>query len=202
MLFKHPSVLYALFALLIPIIIHLFKLRKFQKVAFTNVAFLEKIKLQTRKSSQLKKWLVLTSRLLLFTSIILAFAEPYLPSESNTTAPEKYIIYLDNSFSMEAKGTSGPLLKRAIQELIEQVDENQLISLFTNTEVYKNVLFSEIQNDLISIGYTSEQLTPKQVSLKFKNLSKNSVNNAFVAISDFQEHKKNDFSILTKHIKY
>ena len=76
MLFKHPSVLYALFALLIPIIIHLFKLRKFQKTIFTNVAFLEKIKMQTRKSSQLKKWLVLLSRLLLFTAIILAFAEP------------------------------------------------------------------------------------------------------------------------------
>jgi len=69
MLFKHPSVLYALFALLIPIIIHLFKLRKFQKVSFTNVAFLEKIKLQTRKSSELKKWTILATRLLLFTAI-------------------------------------------------------------------------------------------------------------------------------------
>ena len=198
MLFKHPSVLYALFALLIPIIIHLFKLRKFQKTAFTNVAFLEKIKLQTRKSSQLKKWLVLASRLLLFTCIILAFAEPYLPSKSNTTAPEQYIIYLDNSFSMEAKGSNGPLLKRAIQELIEQVDENQLVSLFTNDEVYKNTRFSEIQNELIDIKYTVEQLTPKQVSLKFKQLTKETNNAGYIAISDFQEHKNTDYSILSK----
>ena len=34
MQFKHPEFLYALFALLIPIIVHLFQLRKFQKEAF------------------------------------------------------------------------------------------------------------------------------------------------------------------------
>ncbi len=41
MQFKNPEILYALFLLLIPIIVHLFQLRKFQKVAFTNVAFLK-----------------------------------------------------------------------------------------------------------------------------------------------------------------
>ena len=39
MQFKNPEILYALFLLLIPIIVHLFQLRKFQKVTFTNVAF-------------------------------------------------------------------------------------------------------------------------------------------------------------------
>ena len=198
MLFKNPSVLYALFALLIPIIIHLFKLRKFQKVAFTNVAMLEKIKMQTRKSSQIKKWLVLLSRLLLLICIILAFAEPFLPSKSSASAPEQYIIYLDNSFSMEAKGGNGPLLKRAIQELIEQVDENQLVSFFTNNEVYKNIRFSEIQNELIDIDYVAEQLSPKQLSLKFKQLAKNISNSEFIAISDFQKHNNADYSILNK----
>nr|MBA3986579.1 BatA domain-containing protein [Flavobacteriales bacterium] len=64
MQFKHPELLYALFFLIIPILVHLFHLRKFQKTPFTNVKFLKKVTLHTRKSSQLKKWLVLTSRLL------------------------------------------------------------------------------------------------------------------------------------------
>lgn len=198
MLFKNPLVLYAFFALLIPILIHLFKLRKFQKTIFTNVAFLEKIKMQTRKSSQLKKWLVLLSRLLLFTAIILAFAEPYLPSKSNTTAPEQYIIYLDNSFSMEAKGDKGPLLKRAVQDLIEQIEENQLVTIFTNNEVYKDVRFSEIQNELLDLDYSSEQLTAKQLSLKFKQLSKNKASKSFIAISDFQKQDNSDYTVLSE----
>ncbi|WP_010182919.1 BatA domain-containing protein [Aquimarina agarilytica] len=198
MLFKHPSVLYALFALLIPILIHLFKLRKFKKTAFTNVAFLEKIRLQTRKSSQLKKWLVLASRMLLFTGLIIAFAEPYLPSSSKKQQPDKYIIYLDNSFSMQAKGANGPLLKRAIQELIEQIDENQTISLFTNTEIYKDIRIPEVQNELMDIDYVSEQLTPDQLKLKFKQLSDNSNNTAFIAISDFQKHSNSSYASLAK----
>lgn len=198
MLFKHPSVLYALFALLIPIFIHLFKLRKFKKTAFTNVAFLEKIRLQTRKSSQLKKWLVLCSRLLLLTGLIIAFAEPYLPSSSKQQEPDKYIIYLDNSFSMQAKGTNGPLLKRAIQELIEQIDNNQTISLFTNTEIYKDIRISEVQNELMDINYVAEQLTPDQLKLKFKQLSKNNNNTAFIAISDFQKHSNNSYANLAQ----
>ncbi|WP_010520995.1 BatA domain-containing protein [Aquimarina agarivorans] len=198
MLFKHPKVLYALLALLIPILIHLFKLRKFKKTAFTNVAFLEKIRLQTRKSSQLKKWLVLGSRLLLLTGLIFAFAEPYFPSSSKKQQPEKYIIYLDNSFSMQAKGENGPLLKRAIQELIEQINENQIITLFTNNEVFKNIRISEAQNELMDIDYVAEQLSPDQLSLKFKQLSKGNKNQAFIAISDFQKLTNASYSDLDK----
>ena len=45
MQFKHPEILYALFLLVIPILIHLFQLRKFKTEAFTNVAFLKNLKL-------------------------------------------------------------------------------------------------------------------------------------------------------------
>ena len=77
MQFKHPELLYALLLLVIPIIVHLFQLRRFQKEAFTNVEFLKNVVLQTRKSSQLKKWLALLTRMLMFAAIILAFAQPY-----------------------------------------------------------------------------------------------------------------------------
>ena len=66
MQFKYPEIFYFLFILLIPILIHLFQLQKFVKVPFTNVAFLKQVIQETSKSSQLKKWLILATRLLCF----------------------------------------------------------------------------------------------------------------------------------------
>jgi hypothetical protein len=37
MQFKHPEILYFLFLLVIPILVHLFQLRRFKKEFFTNV---------------------------------------------------------------------------------------------------------------------------------------------------------------------
>lgn len=106
MQFKHPEILYALLLLSIPIIVHLFQLQRFVKVPFTNVAFLKNIEKQTRKSARLKKWLVLFSRLLTLSCIILAFSQPYF-SESATQQNTNVTIYLDNSFSMQAKAKKG-----------------------------------------------------------------------------------------------
>lgn len=200
MLFKYPSVLYALFALLIPVIIHLFKLRKFQKTAFTNVAFLEKIKIQSRKSSRLKKWLVLLSRLGLFSCLVVSFAFPYLPAKSALEIPENYIIYLDNSFSMQAKGSNGPLLKKAIQDIINEFEATTVFSLFTNTNTYKDIQLSEIQNEILAIDYVEEQLSAEQVVLKFNSLSKNQKRNALIAISDFQNKHNKNYTLLSKHV--
>jgi predicted membrane-bound mannosyltransferase len=99
MQFKHPEILYFLGFVIIPVLVHLFQLQKFKKTPFTNVAFLQKLILQTRKSSKLKKWLILASRILLFSAIIIAFSQPYF---SNKKAEEKQrtFIYLDNSLSL------------------------------------------------------------------------------------------------------
>ena len=51
-------------ALAIPIIIHLFNFRKFKRVFFPDIRFLQEIKEQTNKRSKLKHLLVLLSRLL------------------------------------------------------------------------------------------------------------------------------------------
>ncbi len=187
MLFRHPKLLYALFALLIPIIIHLFKLRKFKKVAFTNVDLLEKVKLQSRKSAQLKKWLILLSRLALLACIIIAFAKPYLPASSTEEKPDHYIIYLDNSHSMQAQGSKGELLQRAIQDLIPVLQETENFSFFTNNDTWENTSLTDIQNELLKIDYTNEQLPPNQVILKSKQLGKGFKKPALISISDFQE---------------
>ncbi len=193
MQFKHPELLYALFLLLIPIIVHLFQLRKFQKVAFTNVAFLKEATLQTRKSSQIKKWLILCIRLLLLTAIVLAFAQPFTSKSEVFKTKKETVIYLDNSFSLQAKGNQGELLKRAVQNIISNVSEGENISLMTNDNTYKNTTIKAIKNDLLQLDYSSNKLTLEAALLKSNTLfskQKNTLRN-LVFISDFQQDTSN-----------
>lgn len=190
MQFKNPEILYALLLLLIPILIHLFQLRRFKKVAFTNVQLLKNISIQTRKSSQLKKWLTLLTRMLLLACIIIAFAQPFLSNLNSLNTKSETVIYLDNSFSMQAKGVNGTLLNTAIQELLENVGENENISLFTNNSDFKNTSIKAIRNDLIELTYSSNQLDYDAVILKGTKAfshEKGSTKN-FLIISDFQQN--------------
>lgn len=144
MQFLHPEFFYALPALLIPILIHLFQLRRFKVQAFTNVALLQKIRFQTRKSSQLKKWLVLLIRLLSIACIITAFCKPFFSNKSAKKNTSETVIYLDNSFSMQATGSKGPLLSRAVQDIITGFDANEKIGVFSNTQSYKSTSIKEL----------------------------------------------------------
>jgi hypothetical protein len=193
MQFKNPEILYALFLLLIPIIVHLFQLRKFQKVAFTNVAFLKEATLQTRKSSQIKKWLILCTRLLLLAAIVIAFAQPFTSKTNTFSTKKETVIYLDNSFSMQAKGREGELFIRAIQDLIGNIPEDDNITLLTNDADYRNTTIKNIKNDLLQLGYSSNNLSLEAALLKsntFFSKEKGTTKN-LVFISDFQQNNDN-----------
>jgi hypothetical protein len=115
MKFLFPSFLFALFAIAIPIIIHLFNFRKFKKVYFTNVKFLKEVKQETQSKSKLKHLLVLCSRILAIIFLVLAFARPYIPSEnSGALQGDKVVsVFVDNSFSMQAENEEGILFEEA-----------------------------------------------------------------------------------------
>jgi hypothetical protein len=158
--FKQPEILYFLFLLIVPILVHLFQLRRFKKEYFTNVRFLKALSIQTRKSSKIKKWLLLACRMLLLTCIILAFAQPFFESKDSKNATNEMYIILDNSFSMQAKGKKGELLKRAVQELLEETPENANFSLLTNTDNYWNTDIKTIRTELQNLKYSA---TPFQL---------------------------------------
>ncbi|WP_299525538.1 BatA domain-containing protein [Winogradskyella sp.] len=189
MQFKHPELLYALFLLVIPILIHLFQLRRFQKVQFTNVKFLKAVKLQTRKSSQLKKWLTLLTRLLLLASAIIAFAQPFIPNAEDFNEAQETVIYLDNSYSMQAKGKNGTLLNEAIQDIINTLPEDEPISLFTNNQTFRNTSVKALKNDLIQLDYAPTQLNYEALHLKGEQLFSNDLTSTknLVLVSDFQQ---------------
>ena len=180
MQFKHPEILYFLFVLVIPILVHLFQLRRFKKEYFTNVQFLKELSIQTRKSSKIKKWLLLITRLLLLTLLIIAFAQPFFKAKDSKNISNEMYIVLDNSYSMQAKGNKGELLKRAIQELLENTPENQTFSLITNTESYWNTDIKSIQKEVQNISYSALPFQLESAMAKIK--SRKSANNKDVII--------------------
>ena len=155
MQFKHPEILYFLFLLVVPILVHLFQLRRFKKEYFTNVRFLKALTIQSRKSSKIKKWLLLATRLLLITALILAFAQPLSISKEKSKLQKELYIILDNSYSMQAKGKKGELLQRAIQELLETLPEEQKFSLLTTNESFWNTDLQSIQKELQNLDYSA-----------------------------------------------
>ena len=198
MQFKNPETLYFLALLIIPIIVHLFQLQKFVKTPFTNVAFLQKIAQQNRKSSHIKKWLILATRMLLFTAIIFAFSQPYF---SNKTANQKQhsFIYLDNSLSTNSKGKKGNLLQIAAQEIIKNVSKKDVYSLQTNSGFYTEITKPELKKVLLNITETSKKIDLSTILLKFKSKQKTKTNslNKLILISDFQNDYINEFTNVT-----
>ncbi|MCO7186013.1 BatA domain-containing protein [Tenacibaculum sp. ZH5_bin.1] len=202
MQFKHPEILYFLAFLLIPILVHLFQLQRFVKVPFTNVAFLQKLVLQTRKSSRIKKWLILATRLLLLTALIFAFAQPYF-SNHKANEEQHFFMYLDNSLSTSAVGEKGNLLQIATQEIIENSTEKTKYSLLTNNHFYANKTVSELKEELLKTTNTAKNRNLADVFLKMtsehKSIASSSKN---IVISDFQNIKKEEIDNAPKNTSF
>ena len=200
--FKNPEILYFLLVLVIPILVHLFQLRRFKKEYFTNVRFLKELSIQTRKSSKIKKWLLLTSRLLLLTSLIIAFAQPYFIAKDSKNISNDLYIVLDNSYSMQAKGNKGELLKRTVQELLENIPENQNFSLITNDKTFWNTNIKTIQKEVKNITYSALPFQIESAMAKIKS-RKSKTNKDIIIISDALGLKPNQLkSINNKFQNY
>jgi hypothetical protein len=138
MQFVNPYFLWGLIIIGIPIIIHLFNFRRFKKVYFSNVSFLEELKVQTQKYSRLKHFLILAMRILAIICLVMAFAQPYFPFAVNKKAikgKNVVSIYVDNSFSMEAIADEAKLLdvaKIKAREIVSAYPNSDLFQLLTN----------------------------------------------------------------------
>ena len=189
MQFKHPELLYALFLLVIPIFIHLFQLRRFKKLEFSNLDFLKRVRIKTRKSSQLKKWLILLTRMAIFSCIILAFSQPFSASKSALKNDKELVIYIDNSFSTQLIDTKGVSLQTHLQKLYSQDFYDYKINWLTNDFSKRNTSAQNFKNDILTINQSQRQLSPKEVIIKSNQLFSTKNNNSekrIIYISDFQ----------------
>ena len=101
MTFLQPQFLYGLLALAIPVVIHLFDFRRTKKVYFSDTRFLNQVKESTSSLYRLKHLLILITRLLFIGLLVLAFAQPYIPTGNGEGLSARTVgLYLDNSLSM------------------------------------------------------------------------------------------------------
>ncbi|MCX6272020.1 MAG: BatA domain-containing protein [Bacteroidetes bacterium] len=208
MQFANPLFLIGLLGISIPVIIHLFNFRRFKKVYFTNVRFIEELKQQTQKQSKLKHLLILLARILAIACLVLAFAQPYMPlkhqiiHKSTTNAVSTYV---DNSFSMEVRGSKGNLLDEAKNKALE------VSAAYKPADIFQ-VLSSDFegkQQRMITREEFAEQLNEIKLSPSTRSLSEiiarqrdllstyPSANKNIYIISDFQK-STSDFSHLKK----
>src|ERR1035437_5159286 len=136
MVFLNPAVLFGLLAASIPVLIHLFNLRKLKKIDFSTLAFLKELQKNKIRKIKLKQWLLLVLRVLIVLFLIMAFARPTLEGVAigGTTSAAKTtaVFILDDTYSMsvvDGKGSYFNQSKGTIQELIRQLQEGDEAAL-------------------------------------------------------------------------
>lgn len=199
MSFLYPAFLFALFAVLIPIIIHLFNFRKYKTVYFSNVQFLKNVKQETKSKSNLKHLLVLLMRILAITALVIAFARPYIPSGKQTAASSRKLIgiYVDNSFSTEAESKYGKIIevekKKALEISKAYPEDAEFLFLTNNFELkHQHFVSKEQFKDFVLATKTSSAVKNiSSVISKMKTIfnehKKASETFSFYIISDFQK---------------
>lgn len=204
MSFVYPNFLWAYTLIIIPIIIHLFNFRRYKTVYFSRVASLKEVNQDSKTGNQLKHLLVLLSRILAIVCLVTAFAQPFIPLNEGEKTENITSIYIDNSFSMQAKGQDGDLLnecKNKAIELIKSLETNERVNILTTDllgihqrfyskseaiDLIKEIKFSPLSTSLESVLSTQVDLLQS---------ANENTNERIFLFSDFQEstHRLNDW---------
>ncbi len=195
--FLYPNFLYGLFAVLLPIIVHLFNFQRYKVVYFSNFQFLQNLQMQTKRQSTVKRWLLLLTRILIIVGIVFIFAHPYSPNSSTTKtfASNSVCVFIDNSFSMSDKGDDNTLINKA-KESAKQIvtafspsDKFILLTNEMNAEQFRTLSREDFLMKLNDVKANTISRGISDISLKINDyLSgiKQSNKKVFI-ISDFQK---------------
>lgn len=199
-------------ALAIPILIHLFNLRKYKTVLFPHTRFLKNIQLNSRKQSQVRYKALLAMRLLFLTLLILAFAQPFFNNKDNAKAGERtQVIYIDNSYSMSVKKGARSMLEVAKETAAKQVRSARPGTRFILLSNDKPASYRPEAADKVFAGIHSLELSPSsrtvnQVLALTHNMLQNERGDAadLYYYSDFQQNVLPAIpdKALTKHINF
>jgi len=139
MTFLNPLALIGLVAAAIPILLHLFNLRKLRTIEFSSLTYIKELQRTKIRKLKLRQFLLLFLRTLLVILIVLAFARPTIRLErsglAGTRAAATAMIIIDDSQSMTDIDEHGEYMKQARQiaatllDLLNDGDEVSLLPL-------------------------------------------------------------------------
>ncbi|MBI4945815.1 MAG: BatA domain-containing protein [Bacteroidetes bacterium] len=213
MSFVYPQFLFALFAVSIPIIIHLFNFRRFKKVYFSDIRFLKEVKQQTQNQNRIKHLLILISRIFAIAFLVFSFAQPFIPANNKNSIAgmQSVSVFVDNSFSMENMSKNGMLLdeaKKMAREIALAHSQTDMFQLLTNDFEGRHQRLGSREEfirmlDEVKISpavRTISEITARQTDVLSKSEAKNKksfiVSDFQKSISDFQKAKE-DSSVKT-----
>jgi len=198
MRFVHPEILWALTALAVPVLIHLFNFRRYKKIAFSNVSFLKEVKSETTKSSKIRHLLILICRLLAFAAFILAFAQPFFPTalSEKMNGSRAVSVYVDNSLSMQGQLEGVSFLETSKQKasaLVSSFSNNDRFQIISNNFKGTDQRLLSKDEALQAIQSISFSPETKQLSAVFDRqrdlLGKSAADiHLYYWISDFQQN--------------
>jgi len=201
--FSKPSIFYYLLLLAIPVIIHLFNFRKHKKIYFSSIKFLKDIEQKTKAKYEIKRWVILLTRIILTTSVIFAFAIPYLQKKKDQKQADKIGFYIDNSFSMERKDDNNTMLidyaKNNAKNILKKLETNQKVLILTNDfnkkyqKWYSPKQAIDIVNEISISGSTNKTQT---IVNRYNQLIDSTETNSLYMLSDFQKIKSNDEQLI------
>lgn len=139
MTFLNPFILFGLAAAAIPIVLHLFNLRRLRTIEFSTLTFLKELQKTKIRRLKIRQILLLILRTLLIVFLVLAFSRPTLRGSIigslGTHAKTTAVLIIDDSYSMTATDEKGDVLKQAkhaaigVIDLLKDGDEVFLIKL-------------------------------------------------------------------------
>ncbi len=134
--FASPSYLWGLFAVLIPLLIHLWQRRRAKRIPFGAILLLLDAEEQTRRRRRFWEYLLLLIRMMVIASLVLALAGPYqlisAPDLALGKSPKAMVFILDDSLSMSRKKQGKSLFEQAkkfLEALLFQSSELDQLSL-------------------------------------------------------------------------
>jgi hypothetical protein len=193
MILLAPQFLFGLIALAVPVIIHFVQLRRPKKVYFTNVGFIKKVEKVNASQRKLKHWLILLSRVLFLSFLVLLFCQPFIPAKTNSLSKlSEVAFYIDNSMSMQNNAETGnhSLLDQATGEVLKIIPElpNHLnIRLLDNSfkaASNRTLTKENIPQTLGNLIYSPISRTTDNI---FNRLNSNSPLKTTYFFSDFQK---------------
>lgn len=175
MSFLYPNILWCLFALAIPIIIHLFNFRRHKIVYFSNTATLKTIEQENAKTKKLKYIIALIMRMLFIAALVFAFAHPYNPEQKLKTddADNLVAVYIDNSMSMHSQSSEISLIEDArasARKIVSNISPSQRFVLLTNSRQPDNEYPMNQDEMLMSIDAMQTESSPMSINALYENL--------------------------------
>ena len=204
MTFLNPLVLLGMAAAAIPILLHLFNLRRLEKIDFSTLAFLKELQKTKIRRLKVRQLLLLFLRTLLILVLVTAFSRPTIRSsyvggvrsQAKTTA----VLIVDNSFSMTSLEGNGQLLRQAKEKatgLLQLMNEGDEVYLIRSADVssFASATPSEGMRDFATVRSAIQNIEPSYVhgtiddalrlAAKFLSSSKN-INREVYILSDFK----------------